>query len=106
ERDRQKLHDHHPGDRRCRAGQIEQERENGDRVEPIAELRDRLTDVKQTKVTVPAEDRQVGIQRTIIIVAAQCSRRSGSTRSSIASALAEWASCSARAIHASDAPRS
>ena len=52
ERDRQELHDHHPRDGGGRPGQIEQQRVDGDGVEPVAELRDRLADVQQPEVPV------------------------------------------------------
>src|SRR5262249_49833873 len=101
--DGKELDDHHQRDGRGRAGEIEQQREHGNRIEPVAQLRDRLADVEQSKVAIGAKDRQVRIQRTIIIVAAPWSRRSVSTRSSIASARAAWVTCTGRAIRGSDA---
>ena len=62
DRDRQELHDHHPGDGGRRSGEVEQQREDGDGVEPVAELRDRLADVEQTKVAIVAEKGDVGIR--------------------------------------------
>ena len=88
ERHRQELHDHHPRDRGRRAGQVEQQRVDGDGVEPVAELRDRLADVEQPEVPVVfAGSRRRRRSRT-----RQYNRRafhvrdaSGTTRSSIGS---------------------
>ncbi len=55
ERDRQKLHDHQQRDRRGRADQLEQERVQGDVVEPVAELADDLTKPEQPEVPVVPE---------------------------------------------------
>ena len=59
DRDRQKLHNHHPGDGRGRAGEVQQQGIHGDRVEPVAQLRDRLPDEEQAEVAVAAEEREV-----------------------------------------------
>ena len=61
DRDRQKLHDQHPGDHRRRTGQIEDQREDRDGVEPVAELRDRLADVEETEISVLPEECEIGI---------------------------------------------
>ena len=58
--DRQELDDHHPGDGGRRAGQIEQQREDGDGIEPVAELRNRLADEEQPEVAVVSQERGVG----------------------------------------------
>ena len=50
------LDDHHPRDGRGRPREVEQQREDGDRVEPVAELRDGLPEEQQAEVAVGAED--------------------------------------------------
>src|SRR5207248_11746774 len=93
---------HHPRDSRRRSGQVEEQREDGDRVEPIAELRDRLPDEQEAEVAIGAKDRDVRVQmrRTIIIVAHSWSRAWDTTRSSTVSGREDWARCTARATHA------
>ena len=83
---RHELHDHHPRDGGGRAGQVEQQRVDGDRVEPVAELRDRLADEQQAEVAIAPKERDVRIHRPTIIVAVPCPRPSATTKSSIASA--------------------
>src|SRR5206468_4078578 len=61
DRDGKELHDHHPCDGCRRSREIEEQRVHGDRVEPVAQLRDRLTDVQQAEVTVLPEQRDVWI---------------------------------------------
>ena len=113
--DRKKLHDHHPRDSRGRAREVEQQRVHGDRIEPVAELRDRLADEQQPEVPVPSKERDVrrhwsslrsrnrsaSIGPVSIIVALRCSKRSDTTGSSIGSARAVWARCTARATRGS-----
>ena len=59
DRDRQELHDHHPGDGRGRSGEVEQQRVHRDGVEPVAELGDRLAEEQQPEVPVGAKKREV-----------------------------------------------
>ena len=57
----QKLNDQHPRHHRRGAGEVENQRKHRDRVEPVAQLRDRLPDIEESEVAVPSKQRQVGI---------------------------------------------
>ena len=59
DRDGKELHDHHPRHLCRRPREIEEQRVHGDCVEPVAQLRDRLTDVQEAEVTVLPQQRDV-----------------------------------------------
>src|SRR5262249_15364048 len=105
ERDRQELDDQHPRHRSRRSGQIEEQRVDRDRVEPVAELRDRLADEQQSEIAVAAEEREGNVHAmpVRIIVGNRCPSRSRTTEFSSGPLRAGWARSTARATRASAA---
>jgi hypothetical protein len=59
QRDRHELHRHHDPDRRGRPGDVEEQRVNGNGIEPVTQLTDHLTGPQEAQIPIAPQQLEI-----------------------------------------------